>query len=91
MKIVTLIIATVLFTVSTVYSAEIFVVEGNVLDASTDKAIPGASIRIGGTNRGTYSSSKGVFRLSVNKGETLIVRSLGYSSDSLIVKVKPEN
>lgn len=90
MKILTLIIVTILFAVSTVYSAEIFVVEGNVLDATTDKAIPGASIRIGGTNRGTYSSSKGFFRLSVNKGERLIVRSLGYSSDSLIVKVKPE-
>ncbi|MBS4001505.1 MAG: carboxypeptidase-like regulatory domain-containing protein [Desulfobulbaceae bacterium] len=90
MKIVTLIIVTILFAVSTVYSAEIFVVEGNVLDATNGKAIPGASIRISGTNRGTYSSSKGFFRLSVNKGETLIVRSLGYSSDSLIVKVKPE-
>jgi hypothetical protein len=90
MKIVTLIIATILFNISTIYSAEIFVVEGNVLDATTGKAIPGASIRIEGTNRGTYSSSKGFFRLSVNKGETLLVRSLGYSSDSLIIKVKPE-
>ena len=64
------------------------VVEGNVIDATTGKTIPGAGIRIAGTNRGTYSSSKGFFRISVDRGDKLLVRSLGYGSDSLLVNEK---
>jgi hypothetical protein len=88
MKILTVVIAAVLLNISSVYCDEKFVVEGNVIDATTGKTIPGASVRIAGTNRGSYSSSKGFFRLSVNRGEKILVRSLGYGSDSLIVSDK---
>jgi hypothetical protein len=86
MKILTLIIASILLNFASVLTDTRILIEGNVIDATTAKTIPGAGIRIAGTNRGTYSSSKGYFRLSVDRGDKLIIRSLGYGSDSLIVK-----
>lgn len=88
MKILTLIIASILLNFASVIADTRILVEGIVIDSSTGKTIPGAGIRIAGTNRGTYSSSKGFFRISVDKEDKLIVRSLGYGSDSLIIKEK---
>ncbi len=68
-----------------------------VVDSETGQAIGGASIRVVGTTRGTYSRGDGTFRLPVDTGmKTLLVRSIGYGeitiaiapSENLVVKLK---
>ena len=66
-------------------SEQACVVEGIISDKSDERVIPGASIRILGTNRGTYSSSKGFFRLNVVKGDSIVIRSLAYLPDTLVI------
>lgn len=67
-------------------SEDRFVIEGIVKDKSSGKIIPGTGIRIAGTNRGTYTSSKGLFRLYVSSGDTLLVKSIGYAPVKSVVK-----
>lgn len=73
---------------------------GKVLDAETGKPIGGVRILVENTNRGTYSSPSGFFRLSkLIGGETLKFTSLAYNSkyikleriqnDTLYVRLKP--
>ena len=56
----------------------------------TDKsALPGASILIKGTTRGTTTNSEGLYKISAKEGATLIITSLGYEKKE--VKVGTEN
>lgn len=80
------------------YSNEKNILVGKVLSESTSEVIPGATIRIEGTNIGTYSSSRGFFKMKLPVLDKKIrVSSLGYESslfliksvdDTLIVKLK---
>lgn len=54
-------------------------VSGTVKDSKTKEPLPGASLTIKGTNQGTTSSSTGSFTLSVQKGDILVVRYIGYA------------
>ncbi len=66
-------------------------VKGIVLDKESGKAVPGASIRIAGTNKGTYSSSGGKFRLPFISGNvTLNINSIGYESENIEIE-EPNN
>lgn len=57
---------------------------GKVLDSETGKPIGGVRILVENTNRGTYSSSSGFFRLSkLIGGETLKFTSFAYNSKSI--------
>ncbi len=59
---------------------------GRVLNAETAEPIAGASIRIDGTNRGTYSRSGGTFRLPLTEGaKTISVRSIGYEEQQVVI------
>jgi TonB-linked SusC/RagA family outer membrane protein len=51
-------------------------IRGRILDASGEP-IPGASIRIKGTNRGTNTDANGNFKLNVNEGEKLTISAIG--------------
>ncbi len=73
---------------------------GKVLDSETGKPIGGVRILVENSNRGTYSSPTGFFRLSkLANGETLRFASLAYESksiklnqitpDTLYVRLKP--
>ncbi len=74
-------------------------VYGEVYNEETKEAIPGATIKIKNTTKGTYSSSRGKFRIPFLSGnQTLKISSLGYYSkelkvdpktDTLIVYLKP--
>lgn len=56
-----------------------YTVEGSVLDAETAKPLPGASIRVTGTRRGTYTSPRGTFRLPLPAGQHRVsISSIGY-------------
>ena len=62
-------------------------VKGTVTD-SNGELLPGASITVKGTARGTSTDFDGAFTISVSKGETLEVSYLGYDTTTLIVGTK---
>ncbi len=56
------------------------IIKGN----DNKKALPGASVRIVGTPRGTYANNYGMFKLILNNNEKeLLVKSLGYKSKTV--------
>ncbi|MBI2793923.1 MAG: carboxypeptidase-like regulatory domain-containing protein [Ignavibacteria bacterium] len=62
------------------------VITGIVVDSTTDQPIGGASIRIVGTTRGTYTKSNGEYRLPLTQGATTIsVRSIGYRETTVAI------
>jgi hypothetical protein len=76
--------------------------QGTVIDSATQAPLPGVSIRINGSSKGTYSGSKGVFRLPVKNSKSLVRFSLvGYqpleqiletgSPAPIIIKLKPSS
>ena len=57
---------------------------GSVVDSASGSPIGGASIRINGTTRGTYTRSNGTFRLPLTEGATTLnVRSVGYKESTI--------
>ncbi|MES2767113.1 MAG: DUF5686 family protein [Bacteroidota bacterium] len=62
------------------------VIEGEVRNADTKEPIAGASIRITGTQKGTYSSGAGKFRLPLPEGNNVLkITSIGFKEKSLTV------
>ncbi|MFY7910445.1 MAG: SusC/RagA family TonB-linked outer membrane protein [Emticicia sp.] len=55
-------------------------ITGKVLDAETGVGLPGATIQIKGSNKGTSSDANGAFSLDVSAGSTLVISSIGYVS-----------
>ncbi|MGZ8538348.1 MAG: TonB-dependent receptor plug domain-containing protein, partial [Flavisolibacter sp.] len=47
--------------------------------------IAGVSITVKGTSRGTTTNSNGDFTIDVNRGETLVISSVGYLSQEVVV------
>lgn len=67
-------------------------IKGKVIDALTGDPLPGATVMIEGTNRGTISDLRGNFILTgvdIDK-YTLIVRFIGYESKSVEVSADPD-
>lgn len=57
---------------------------GVVTDATTGTPIGGASVRIQGTTKGTFTRSNGTFRLPLLENEQgLLVRSIGYQEQTI--------
>jgi hypothetical protein len=76
------------------------VLTGSVVNEATGEPIGGASIRIEGTTRGTYTNGRGSFRLPLTESATqLRVRSIGYEerivalgpSSSMEIALKPSS
>jgi len=66
------------------------IIKGQILD-ETGKPIPGASIRIKGTNKGTISDAEGRFRLEVPETNTTIqVSFTGYTTREITLDGKTE-
>lgn len=62
-------------------------IEGVVVSKQTGEAIVAASVRVLGTNKGTYTAKDGAFRLPLPPGKyTLLVRSIGYESAEITVE-----
>lgn len=59
-------------------------VTGKVVNEN-DEPLPGVTIVIKGTTRGTITNMDGDFKIPVNKGETLAISFIGYISQELIV------
>jgi TonB-linked SusC/RagA family outer membrane protein len=60
-------------------------VTGKVVDEATNETIPGATVTIKGTNKGTATDVNGVFKLSASAGSIIIVKSVGYQTIELAV------
>lgn len=61
-------------------NAQSITVNGIVTDASDGSALPGCSVQVKGTNRGTISGIDGKYTIRASKGETLIFSYIGYQS-----------
>lgn len=48
--------------------------------------LPGATISVNGTNRGTSTTFEGFFSLVVQRGETLSVRFLGFKTEEITIR-----
>ncbi len=66
---------------------------GTVVDASNDKPLSAATVRIAGaSNKGTITNDRGQFRIPLASGKyTIIVRYLGYRSDTIQISVPTEH
>lgn len=69
-------VATMLYAISAY--GQTFTVMGSVYDASTNEAVPFASIFIKGTSTGTSSDDEGKFAINVPRNGILVVSSIGY-------------
>lgn len=66
---------------SSLHSEQPKSITGKVFDIDTKEPIAGATIRIVGTNKGSYSSSRGMFKLpEAGTNKQIKVSSLGYNS-----------
>jgi Family of unknown function (DUF5686)/CarboxypepD_reg-like domain len=67
-------------------------VEGVVVSKTTGEPVAAASVRVQGTNKGTYTGRDGAFRLPLAPGErfTLLVRSIGYQTAEVVVNTGAE-
>ncbi len=56
------------------------IVSGRVLDASDNSGIPGVTITIKGTTRGTLTDFNGDYSIALSKGDTLVYSFVGYKT-----------
>jgi TonB-linked SusC/RagA family outer membrane protein len=60
-------------------------VTGKIVNSEDNTALPGVSVVIKGTNRGTSSVADGSYKVSVTEGTTLIFSSLGFTKKEVKV------
>jgi TonB-linked SusC/RagA family outer membrane protein len=60
-------------------------VSGIVLDAETNEALPGASVMVKNTTRGTSSDGNGKFVMEAKVGEVLVVSYVGYDQQEISI------
>ncbi len=69
---------------SNVAEKQQIVVKGTITDANTGESLPGANVRIKGTDQGVITDINGKFSLEVNNPEAVLVFSfVGYLSEEL--------
>jgi TonB-linked SusC/RagA family outer membrane protein len=59
------------------------VLTGTVRDARTDEPLPGVSIVVKGTTRGTTTDPDGTFKLAASRGEVLVVSFVGMAKQEI--------
>lgn len=60
-------------------------ISGTVVDSLNTEPVIGATVLVEGTAIGTQTDMKGQFNLPVNKGEILLIRSVGYNEKRIVV------
>lgn len=66
-------------------------VSGTVMDAEKQIPLPGATVKVQGTNAVTQTNERGLFTIKVSNGQTLIITHVGYESQRAIVGEKKLN
>jgi TonB-linked SusC/RagA family outer membrane protein len=56
---------------------------GTVRDAGTDEALPGVSVVVKGTTRGTTTDAEGKFALAASRGEVLVISFVGMAKQEI--------
>jgi TonB-linked SusC/RagA family outer membrane protein len=59
--------------------------EGRVIAADDQQPLPGASVLVKGTTRGTTTDAQGTFRLSVSNNATVVISGIGYAPQEIAV------
>lgn len=65
-------------------------ISGKITEAATGLSLPGASIQIKGSDRGTTTNAEGQFKLQAEVGEVLVVSYIGFSSQEITINAKTE-
>jgi TonB-linked SusC/RagA family outer membrane protein len=60
-------------------------VSGNVMDAESNEALPGATVVVKNTTRGTSTDGNGHFLIDAKGGDILVVSYVGYASQEVAV------
>ncbi len=99
MKLTLFILSFLFFTANLLTADSGYSISGRIINEKDGSPIPGASIRVAGTNKGAYSSTRGFFRVPfLEQGVKLKIKSIGYNTkfvevsnnqDSVIVKLQP--
>ncbi len=71
-------------------SAQTLTVKGQVVDASSNETIPGATVLIKGTVKGTLTDSNGGYSIQTTTGQILMFVSVGYKSQEITVGTSSE-
>jgi TonB-dependent starch-binding outer membrane protein SusC len=58
---------------------------GTVTDQATGSPLPGVTVAVKGSNRGTSTDAKGTFKIASKKGETLVLSFVGYTSQEVVI------
>lgn len=66
-------------------SAQTLAIKGQVVDASNNESIPGTTVLIKGTTKGTITDGSGGYTIQVASGQSLIFTSIGYRSREILV------
>ena len=66
--------------------AQTGVVKGVIVDASNGSPLPGATVQVKGTTKGTVSDLNGKFSISVKSGATLVFSYVGYVTQEKVVQ-----
>ncbi|PZX56643.1 SusC/RagA family TonB-linked outer membrane protein [Algoriphagus chordae] len=92
LKIKTLLLVMLLVTsASLVANAQSRTITGTILDANLDGPVPGATIMVKGTTRGTASDIDGKFTLDLQAGDQILVVSfIGYANKEVEIGSKTE-
>jgi TonB-linked SusC/RagA family outer membrane protein len=60
-------------------------IKGTVLDGSTQEPLPGATVQVKGTTRGTATDINGKFTVEASAGDVLVFSFIGYISEEVAV------
>lgn len=72
-----LLLSCMLLVMASVLQAQVHPVTGKIVDES-GSPVPFASIKVKGSNAGTYADPKGTFTINVKNGTTLVISGVGY-------------
>ncbi|MCW3463071.1 SusC/RagA family TonB-linked outer membrane protein [Chitinophaga nivalis] len=66
-------------------------VTGKVSDKTSGNPLPGVTVYVKGTNRGTATSPTGTFSIQAKSGETLVFSFVGYDPQEAVISSGPVN
>lgn len=70
---------------SAVHAQQHLLLKGVIVSSENNQAVPGATVRVAGTDNGTLTDYQGKYSLSASTGDTLIISSLGFVEKRLLV------
>jgi len=88
MKKILLVLSVCLFAIGQVW-AENQTITGKVISAVDNEGIPGASVSVLGTSRGTITDFDGTFQITAEPGATLVISFIGMRSVSVPASTEP--